>query len=76
MGQYLGAIGKPHNDECLINIFTRKFENGNLIIFNKKLYRFWYKESRDHFSPILINSTHKNVYFKSNLWVNSKEWCH
>ena len=33
---FLGIIGKPHNDECLIHIFTDKVENGNTIIFNKK----------------------------------------
>ena len=43
MGRYLGVIGNPHNDECLIYIFLGKVENGTPIIFNKKLYYSWYK---------------------------------
>ena len=42
MGCYLGVIGKLHNDEFLIYIFIGKIENGNLIIFNKTLYNYWY----------------------------------
>ena len=59
MGWYLGVIGKIHNDECLIYTFTGKFENSTPITFNKKLYH----SLRNQFSPILINTTHKNVHF-------------
>ena len=31
---FLGVIGKLHNDECLIYIFTGNVENGTPIIFN------------------------------------------
>ena len=51
------------NDESLIYIFTCKYESGTTIIFNKTLYRYWCKELRNHFSPILINTTHKNVHY-------------
>ena len=40
---HLGFIGKLHNDEFLIDIFTGKFQNGTPIIFNKTLYHCWYK---------------------------------
>ena len=43
IGWYLGYIGKIHNDECLIYIFTGKVENGTPIILNKILYHSWYK---------------------------------
>ena len=43
MGWYLSVIGKLHNDECLIYIFTGEFENDTPIIFNKTLYQYWYK---------------------------------
>ena len=62
MGWYLGVIVKLHNYQFLIYIFTDKFENGTLIIFNKTLYHSWYEEFRNHFSPILINTTHINVH--------------
>ena len=63
MGWFLGVIGKLHNDECLIHTFTGNFENGILIIFNKIIYPSWYKELRTHFSPILINTSQKDVNF-------------
>ena len=28
---------------------------------------YWYKELRNHFSPILINTTPKNVHFKNKI---------
>ena len=68
-------MGKLHNYECLVYIFTGKNENGTPIIFNKTLYNFWYKELRKNFSPILINTTHKNVHLKPNYWENYQEWC-
>ena len=49
MGWFLGVIGKPHNDECLIYIFTGNVENGTPIIFNKIFYSYWYKELRTNF---------------------------
>ena len=61
MGWYLDVILKLHNDEYLIYIFTGKVEKGTKIIFNKKLYHSWYKELGNPFSPILINTIHKNV---------------
>ena len=39
---YLGIIGKFHNDECLIYIFTGTVKNGTPIIFDKTLYHSWY----------------------------------
>ena len=63
MRSYWGVIGNIHNNECIIYIFTVKVEDGTPIIFNKKLYHCWYKELRNHFSPIFINTIHKNVYF-------------
>ena len=41
MGRFLGVIGKPHNDECLIYILTGHVENGTLTIFNKTIYSYW-----------------------------------
>ena len=49
MGWYLGVIGNLDNYECLIYIFTGKYENVTPIIFNKTLYHCWYKELRNHF---------------------------
>ena len=43
MGWYFGVIGKIHNCECLIKIFTGKFYNVTPTIFNKTLYNPWYK---------------------------------
>ena len=43
MGWFLGVIGNFHNDECLIQVFTRNVENGTPIIFNKSIYSSWYK---------------------------------
>ena len=63
MGWFLGVIGTIHNDEYSIYIFTENVENGTPIIFNKILYYYWYKELRTHFSPILHNTSYKNVHF-------------
>ena len=63
MGWLLGVIGKIHNDECLIYIFTENVENGTALIFNKTIYSYWYEELKTHFSPRLINISHKNVHF-------------
>ena len=63
MGWYLGTIGEIHNDECLIYTFTREYENSTPIKFNKTLYHSYYRESRNNFSPILINTTHTNLQF-------------
>ena len=43
MGWYLGVIGKLHNYECLIYMFTEIVENFTRIIINKTLYHSWYK---------------------------------
>ena len=43
MGWLLGVIEKLHNYECFIYIFTGNVGNGTPIIFNKTLYRYWYK---------------------------------
>ena len=60
---FLGVIGKISNDEYLIYIFTGNVENGTPIIFNKIIYSSWYKKIKDSFSPIFINTSHKNVRF-------------
>ena len=36
-GWYLVVIGKLHNDECIIYIFTGKVQNGTPIIFKECL---------------------------------------
>ena len=64
---YLGVIWKPHNDEFFTYIFTGKFENGTPIVFNNKLYYYWYKEIINHFQPILINTTHRNIHFSNQI---------
>ena len=58
----MGIIGKPHNDECIIYIFTGNFQNSTPSIFNKSLYHFWCKESRNIFSPVMVDTTHKNFH--------------
>ena len=58
----MGVIGKFHNGEYLIYIFTGNVENSNPIIFNNNKSS-WYKELRTNFSPILINTSDKNVHF-------------
>ena len=42
IGWGLGVIGNIHNDECIIYIFTGKFQNCTPSIFNKSLYHCWY----------------------------------
>ena len=64
---YLGVKWKLNNDEFFTYIFTGKFENGTPIVFNNKLYHYWYKEIINHFSPILINTTHRNVHFSNQI---------
>ena len=64
---FLGFIGNLYNYECLINIFTGNVENSTPIIFNKTIYSSWYDESRTHFSPILINTSRKNIHFKNQM---------
>ena len=63
MGWFLAVIGKIHNDKYLIYIFTGNVKIFTPNIFDKILYRSWYKELRTQFSPILINTSHKNVNF-------------
>ena len=63
MGWYFGLIGNLHHDEFLICIFTGKVENDTPIILNKTLYHYWYKDFRNQFSPILINTTQDNAHF-------------
>ena len=58
MGWYLGVIEKPHNDEFLIYIFTGEVLKGNTNIFTKPQYHFWYKELRNQFFPVLIDTIH------------------
>ena len=67
MGWYFGVIGKIHNTECLIYIFTGKCEIGTPGIFNKILYHSWYKQLRNESSYILINPTNKNVHFYNQI---------
>ena len=43
MGRYLGVIGKLHNDECLIYIFTGEVINGTTNIFTNSQYNCWFK---------------------------------
>ena len=64
---YLGVIGNIYNDEYLIYVFTGKIQNSTPIIFNKTLYNFWYTELRNHFSPVIIDTTHKNVRFLNQI---------
>ena len=66
MGWYLGVIGKLHNDEYLIYIFTGEFLNGTPKIFNKLQYHFWYKESKNQFLTVFIDTTQKMFIFKLN----------
>ena len=71
---YLLVMGKLHGDECLIYIFTGEVLNGTPKIFTNSQYHCWFKELRDNFSPVLFNTTHKNVNFKSSLRGSSKMW--
>ena len=63
----LGVIVKLHNDIFLLYIFTGHVKNGTPIIFNKNHYQSFYIELRSHFSPILINTSHKNVHFLNQI---------
>ena len=67
MGWFLVVKGKLNNDEFLIYIFKGSVGNGTPIIFNKILYCYWYKELRTRFSPILINTSQKNVHFSNQI---------
>ena len=60
---WLGVIGKLHNDECLIYLFTGEVLNGTPNTFTNSQYNYWFKYLRGQFSPVLINSTHDNVNF-------------
>ena len=67
MGWYLGVIRKPHNDECIICIFTGEDINGTPNIFTSSQYHCRYKELRDQRSPVIINTTHENVHISNQL---------
>ena len=60
---YLDVIEKLQNYEYLIYIYTDKVKNGGPIIFDKTLYHYWYKELSNHFSPVMIDNTYKNVHY-------------
>ena len=64
---YLIVIVNLHIDEYLIYIFTGEFLNGIPNIFTNSQYHCWYKDLRNKISPVLINTTHKNIHFKINL---------
>ena len=64
---YVGIIGKIQNDEYLIYMLIGKVLNGTPSVFNKSLNHFWYKQFRNHFSPVMINTTHKNSCFNNQL---------
>ena len=67
MGWYLGVIGKLHNDECLIYIFTGEVLNGTPNIFNRSHYHCWYKILRNKCLPVMIDTTNKMFIFKIKL---------
>ena len=50
-----------------IYIFTGKVLNGTPNIFTNSQYHCWYEDSRNQFSPVLINTTHENSHFKIKL---------
>ena len=54
---YLRVIGKLHNYECLVYIFTGEGLNVNPSIFNKSHSRCRYKELNEPFLPVIIDTT-------------------
>ena len=44
--------------------FTGELRNGTPYIFTNSQYHCCFKELRDKFSPVLINTTHDKVNFK------------
>ena len=63
MGWFLGVIGKLHDYECLIYIFTKKIEDGTPIIFDKTINSPWYKELRTYIDQYF---TQECSFFKPN----------
>ena len=68
VGCYLGVIGKLHNDECLIYIFTGEVLNDTPNIFNRLHYHCWYKILRNKCLPVMIDTTNKMFILESNEW--------
>ena len=58
IGWYLVVIGNLNNDELIKYIFTDKFLNGTPSIFNISNDHCWYKELRNQFSTLMIDTTH------------------
>ena len=44
-----------------------KLKNSTPNIFNKTLYHSWYREFRNHFSPLLLNTAPKNVHTRNQI---------
>ena len=64
----MGVIGKLYNHEFLIYIFTCEILNGTPNLFHKSHYNCWYKEMKNQFSPLIIDTKHKNFIFISIFW--------
>ena len=43
MGLYLGLIGRIHDSDCLIYIFTSSYIDGNPKVFNNSQYNCWFE---------------------------------
>ena len=63
----MGFIGNLHNDECLICVFTGKFENCTPAIFHQILYYCRQKELRNHVSQVIIDTTHNHIHFLNQI---------
>ena len=59
----MGVIGRLHNEECLIYIFTGEVQSGIPNTLTNKNYDTWFQQLRDQFPPVLVNTTYENVQF-------------
>ena len=75
MGWYLWVIGRLHNDETLVYLFTGEVIDGTPNISSERQDVSWFQQLRYQFLPILINTTSDGVHFFESVERKiSKKW--
>ena len=54
---YLGVLGRLHDEETLIYMFTGEVTNGTPNILKGIQYESWFQHLRDQFCSIIIDTT-------------------
>ena len=63
LGWYLVVFGRVHNYDLLLCIFIETVSCGLLDIFSVKNYTVWFNELWKYYSPLLIDTTSKDIIF-------------